>query len=111
MPHYNTSPNLHLHRVCARPHTQNEMRGPVLELLREWLGQSIEVGSLVQGRRAEVDGVVTDKPGAPYAAQSFSLILEVKPWMGGGSGKGQDAWHQVGCTFGRNGRALNKKLG
>jgi hypothetical protein len=99
MPHYSTSlQNLHLQRVCACPHTQDEMRGPVLELLREWLGQSIDVGSLVQGRRAEVDGVVTDTPGAPYAAQWFSLIVEAKPWMGGGSGKGQDAWHQVGCT-------------
>jgi hypothetical protein len=74
------------------------MRGPVLLLLHEWLGVPVDVGSLVRGSRATVDGVITDKPGAPYAATWFSCIVEAKPWMGGGSGKGQDAWHQVGGT-------------
>jgi len=74
------------------------MRGPVLLLLSEWLDVSIDVGNLVQGRRATVDGVITDSPGSPYAAHWFSFILEAKPSMGGGSRKGQDAWHQVGGT-------------
>lgn len=74
------------------------MRGPVLQLLREWLGLPIDVGSLVRGSRAAVDGVITDVSGAFYAAKWFSGIVEAKPWKGGGSRKGQDAWHQVGGT-------------
>ena len=74
------------------------MRGPVLLLLSEWLDVSIDVGNLVEGSRAAVDGVITDSPGSPYAARWFSFVLEAKSSMGGGSRKGQDAWHQVGST-------------
>jgi hypothetical protein len=74
------------------------MHVPVLLLLREWLDVPIEVGCLVRGSRATADGVTTDTRGVLHDATWLSFVLEAKPWFGGCSRSGRDAWHQVGGT-------------
>lgn len=78
-----------LHAPCLFT-LQKQMQTRALELLKQWLGVPVVEGTpLVSGRRAQVDGAVTDKPGSPASAASITLIVEVKLGVGAGSAKGQ----------------------